>query len=60
MMMNNPIFNMSMIQQFNKFKNEFTGDPRQQVQNMMNSGQLSQEQYNKAVQTANMLSNILK
>ena len=59
----NPLFNMMnnpMLQQFNQFKNNFKGDPRQQVQNMLNSGQLTQEQYNKAVQTANMLSSILK
>lgn len=61
--MMNPLFNMMnnpMLQQFNQFKSNFKGDPKQQVQNMLNSGQLTQEQYNKAVQTANMLSSILK
>ena len=57
MKMNNP---MALIQQFNQFKNSYTGNPQQQIQQMLNSGQISQEQYNQAVQTANMLKNILK
>lgn len=45
----NPLF---MIQQFMQFRNNFRGDPRQQIQIMINSGQISQEQYNQAVQQA--------
>ena len=45
----NPLF---MIQQFMQFRNNFRGDPRQQIQMMINSGQISQEQYNQAVQQA--------
>lgn len=55
--MNNP---MALIQQFQQFKNSYTGNPQQQIQQMLNSGQITQEQYNQAVQTANMLRNILK
>lgn len=57
MKMNNPLM---LIQQFNQFKSSYTGNPQQQIQQMLNSGQISQEQYNQAVQTANMLKNILK
>ena len=65
--MNNPLFNQyntnpysSMIQQFNQFKQNFTGNPREQVQQLLNSGKISQTQYNQAVQMANALKQILK
>ena len=65
--MSNPLFSMlgnninnPMIQQFKQFKNNYKGDARQQVQNMLNSGQITQEQYNNAVNMANQLQNILK
>lgn len=38
---------LNMIQQlFNQFRNTFQGDPHQQVMNLLNSGQMSQEQFN--------------
>ena len=43
------------INQFNQFKKMLTGDPRQQIQQLMNSGKISQAQYNNAVQQANQL-----
>ena len=58
--MNNP-FNMMgnpmqmIMQRFNQFRQTFQGDPQQQVQQMLNSGRISQEQYNQAVQTANQI-----
>lgn len=51
---------MGLVQQFQQFKQTFTGDPRQQVQQLLNSGRVSQEQYNNAVQMANTLQNVLK
>ena len=59
-MMNNP-FNMMgnpmqmIMQRFNQFRQTFQGNPQQQVQQMLNSGRISQEQYNQAVQTANQI-----
>lgn len=57
--MPNPLFQMlgnrqngsgfppfDMIQQFNQFRNTFQGDPHQQVMNLLNSGRMSQEQFN--------------
>ena len=55
--MGNPFFNqnqpmgnpnpiMNMIQQFQQFKANFRGDPRQRVQELLNSGQMSQQQFN--------------
>ena len=55
--MSNPIYQQQMnqqpmnnlIQRFQQFKQTFSGDPRQQVQNLLNSGKVSQQQYNNAV-----------
>ena len=44
--------NPQMIQQFMAFKNQFQGDPRAQIQQMLNSGQITQQQYNNAMQMA--------
>jgi hypothetical protein len=44
-----------MMQQFMEFKKNFTGDPQAKVQQMLNSGQITQQQYNQAVQKANMI-----
>jgi len=44
-----------LIQQFQQFRNNFQGNPQQMVQGMLQSGQISQEQYNNAVQQANQL-----
>ena len=45
----------NFIQQFQQFKSNFHGDPKQQVQQLLNSGKITQEQYNAAVQKAQML-----
>lgn len=55
---NNPM--SGLLKQFEQFKQTFTGDPQQAVQQMLNSGRISQEQYNQAVQMANQLQNMLK
>lgn len=49
-----------IMQRFQQFKQNFQGDPRQQVQQMLNSGKISQAQYDQAVRMANMLSGLLK
>lgn len=53
---NNP---MLMIQQFNQFRQNFQGDPRQQVQNLLNSGQMSQEQFNQLSSVAQMFQQLI-
>lgn len=50
----------NFMTRFNQFKQMFSGDPRQQIQQMMNSGKISQAQYNNAVQQANQLYKSLK
>lgn len=61
--MSNPLFNTygnnNIIQKFMQFKNSYNGDPKQQIQQMLNSGQLTQEQYNQAVEKANQLQMLL-
>lgn len=70
--MNNPLYqqlgnavppgmgNMqNLMQQFNQFKQSFSGDPRQQVQNMLNSGKINQDDYNRAVQMAQQFQKML-
>lgn len=48
------------ISRFNQFRQTINGDPRAQVQNLLNSGRVSQEQYNMAVQQANQLMKLIK
>ena len=47
-------------QQFEKFRSTFTGNPRQQVQQLLNSGKVSQADYNRAVQLANKFQSMIK
>ena len=61
--MNNPLMggmpqmgamgNMQQImQQYQQFRQAFQGDPKQQVQQMLNSGKINQQAYNNAYQMA--------
>lgn len=49
----------AMLQRFQQFQQMFRGDPRQQVQNLLNSGRVSQSQYNQAVQMAQQLQRLI-
>ena len=63
--MTNPLYNILgkrndfPLEQFNQFKSMFQGDPRQRVQELLDSGQMSQEQFNQLSQTANQLRHLL-
>lgn len=66
--MNSSLFNalngaqkgpMNIVQQFMQFKKNFKGNPQQQIQQMLNSGKVSQAQYNAAVQKAQMLQKMI-
>ena len=48
-----------IVRRFQQFKQMFNGDPRQQVQQMLNSGRISQAQYNSAVQMAQQLQKMI-
>ena len=63
--MSNPLFqqfgympapqqqNIDIMQKFNQFKSMFQGNPQQMVQNLMQSGQMSQQQFQQYSQLAN-------
>ena len=48
----------NIIKQFEDFRINFSGNPQEKIQQMLNSGQISQQQYNAAVQKANMLKSL--
>ena len=68
--MSNPLFNMlggnrpnekeNILAQINQFRANFTGDPRQKVQELLNSGQMTQAQFNELSQRANQIMAMLK
>lgn len=65
--MSNPLYQMmgqqmpqnNLLQRFQQFQQMFRGDPRQQVQQLLNSGRVSQSQYNQAVQMANQFAKMI-
>lgn len=58
--MNNPMNDMNeMINQFNQFQSTFQGDPQQMVQQMLQSGQMSQAQFNQLSMMAQMFKQML-
>ena len=70
--MSNPLFNalaggmpqgngpMQMIQQFMQFKQNFKGDPKEEVEKMLQSGKISQQQLNQVQQMAGQFQHMLK
>lgn len=69
--MNNPIFNaimqntpmgniQNLINQYRQFRNTFNGDPQQKIQEMLNSGQITQEQVNQARSMATEFQKFMK
>ena len=68
--MSNPLFQQmgggmpggmggGIMQRFQQFQQMFNGDPRLQVQQLMNSGKISQSQYNQAVQMAQQMQRMI-
>lgn len=55
---NNPM--MNMLQQFQQFRANFQGDPRQKVQELLNSGQMSQQQFNQLSQLAQQFQSFIR
>lgn len=55
---NNPRF-MQMINGLTQFGNQFQGNPIQKVQEMMDSGQMSQQQYNMLRGVAEQIARLL-
>ena len=71
--MANPLFNQmgggqmpgpmgqaqQMMNAFQQVKANFKGDPQQEVQRLLNSGQMSQQQYNHLTQMAQQMSRMM-
>lgn len=45
----------NMMAQFQQFRQTFQGDPRKEVQRLLDSGQMSQEMFNRLSQQATQL-----
>ena len=70
--MSNPVFNvlgggmpqgtgpLQRVQQFMQFKQNFKGDPKEEVQKMLQSGKISQQQLNQVQQMAGQFQHMLK
>lgn len=57
----NPMSQMgNFINQFNQFRQTFTGNPEAQVKQMLQNGQMSQAQFEQLAQTANQLRKLIK
>lgn len=50
----------NMLGQFNQFKKNFSGDPRAQVQQLLDSGQMTQQQFNQLSQAATQFQNMMR
>lgn len=55
----NPQF-QNLMQRFQQFKSTFQGDPQQEIQKMLQSGRISQEQLNKAQQFAQQFQALMR
>lgn len=56
-----PTNNMTnLLSQFNQFRSTFSGNPEQQVKQLLQSGRMSQEQFNQLAQMANQLYRFIK
>ena len=70
--MSNPIFNQfgnnpindggisQLIQEARNFKQNFKGNPREEVEKLMKSGQMSQADFNRLSQIANSIVGMMK
>ena len=55
-----PFNNMQdIVGKLNQFRQSFQGDPKEQVQQLLNSGKMSQSQYNQLSQMATQIQNML-
>lgn len=57
----NPMGQMgNFINQFNQFRQTFMGNPEAQVKQLLESGRMSQAQFEQLAQTANQLRQLIK
>lgn len=67
--MSNPLFQAfggqnnqfaQLVQQFQQFRNTFRGDPQQEVQKLLQSGKISQQQLNQLQSAAQQFQALLR
>lgn len=67
--MSNPLFqqlggsqpmNNNLLAKFRQFKSQFQGDPQQKVQELLNSGRMTQAQFNQLSQMAQQFKGFFK
>lgn len=65
--MSNPIYrilgggmNNNLLSQFNQFRQTFRGNPKEQVQRLLNSGQMTPQQFNQLKQMAEQFRGLMK
>ena len=68
--MSNPLFQVfggwqnnqfaQLVQQFQQFRNTFRGDPQQEVQKLLQSGKISQQQLNQLQNAAQQFQTLLR
>lgn len=51
---------LNLLQRFQQFRSGFRGNAEQTVKQMLQSGQISQQQYNNAVQMAQQFQRMMK
>ena len=57
---NTPFGNLAnILNRFNQFKSTFQGDPKQKVQELLNSGQMTEQQFNQLSQLANQFQSLV-
>lgn len=57
----NPFGQLSnFLTQFNQFSSNFSGNPEERVKQLLQTGQMSQEQFNQLAQTATQLRKLIK
>ncbi|MBP5331367.1 MAG: hypothetical protein J6Y89_05900 [Lachnospiraceae bacterium] len=49
----------NMMGQFNQFANSFHGNPEQQVQQLLNTGRMTQQQFNDLYSAARQIQNMM-
>lgn len=50
---------MQFMQEFGRFRQSFRGDPQQEIQRMLNAGQLTQQQFNQYAAQAQQIARML-
>lgn len=56
---NNIAFNPEIARQFRNFQQQFRGDPKTQINQMLQSGAITQDRLNQAIATAKQLQRML-